>query len=219
MTQTAAGTNTSIQYAIPNGGDGIKIDGHAHGNAIGGFQPSIEPQVTASGNAGYGIQVAGKAHGNVIFNTNVGTKALAVTGAIPNIMGGIDVGPGTSSTTIGGPSLPLQDNILFNGGTGVSIRSSRGDAVIGDAISANVGNGLTLFKARGATIGGNFALSSSQALTGQGNKILINQGYGLYALGNCDGTVVQGNTIAANAQGNVNLTRSRGIRYIPRAGG
>ena len=58
MTETAVGTNSDIQTAIPNGGDGILIDGHAHDNAIGGFQPSIEPQVTVSANRGYGIQVA-----------------------------------------------------------------------------------------------------------------------------------------------------------------
>ncbi len=219
VTDTATGTNTAIQAAIPNGGDGIKIDGHAHGNAIGGFQPSIEPQDTASGNKRFGIQVADHAHNNVIFNTNVGTTAVAVGGAIPNLMGGLDVGPGTSSTTIGGPTLPLQDNILHNDGPGVSIRSSRGDAVIGDLIGSNTGNGLTLMKARGASIGGNLLLPSAQAVAGQGNRIITNKGYGLLALGNCKGTVVQGNTIAANIQGNVNLTHSRGVRYVPKAGG
>jgi putative cofactor-binding repeat protein len=37
----------------------------------------------------------------------------------------------------------------------------------------------------------------------------------LYAYGLCAGSVVQGNVIEANAQGNVNLTESRGIEYIP----
>ena len=44
---------------------------------------------------------------------------------------------------------------------------------------------------------------------------MTNQGYGLYARGGCNGSVVQGNTIAANGQGNVNLTNSRGITYVP----
>ena len=38
---------------------GILISGHAHGNAIGGFQPSVEPQVTISSNLGYGIEIVG----------------------------------------------------------------------------------------------------------------------------------------------------------------
>ena len=51
---------------------------------------------------------------------------------------------------------------------------------------------------------------------GAGNPIVLNQGYGLYARGVCKGSVVQANTIVANAQGNVNLTNSKGITYIPK---
>ena len=50
---------------------------------------------------------------------------------------------------------------------------------------------------------------------GAGNGIVGNQGYGLYAYGLCTGSVVQGNVIVANATGNVNLTKSHGITYIP----
>ena len=75
VTDTTVGTNSSIQTAIPNGGDGIKITGHAHDNAIGGFQPSIEPQVTISANRGYGIEIVGTAHNNVVFHTYIGTNA------------------------------------------------------------------------------------------------------------------------------------------------
>ena len=39
VTDTAVGTNTEIQTAIPNQGSGILISGNAHDNAIGGFQP------------------------------------------------------------------------------------------------------------------------------------------------------------------------------------
>ena len=52
-----------------------RSDGHAHGNAIGGFQPSIEPQVTVSANRGYGIEIAGSAHNNAVFHTYIGTNA------------------------------------------------------------------------------------------------------------------------------------------------
>ncbi len=44
---------------------------------------------------------------------------------------------------------------------------------------------------------------------------MANTGYGLYAVGACNGSVVQGNTIVANSQGNVNITHARGIKYIP----
>ncbi len=215
VTETAVGTNSDIQTAVANGGDGIKIDGHAHGNAIGGFQPSIEPQLTVSANREYGIQIVGSAHDNVVFHSVIGANAQG-TGALGNTLGGIDVGPGTSAITIGGATSALQNDILYNVGPGVTIRSSRGDAVLGNVIRANTGDGVALFKARKATIGGNSSGAGSQTVAVPGNQIVTNQGYGLYALGACNGSVVQGNTIAANAMGDVDLTRSRGITYIPK---
>jgi hypothetical protein len=252
VTDTAVGTNASIQSAIPNGGDGIEITGHAHDNAIGGFQPSIEPQVTISANRGYGIQIVGTARNNVVVHTYIGTNAGG-TADLGNEAGGIDLGPGTSSNTIGGASAALQNRILYSRGPGVTIRSSRGDTVLGNeiqyssnpgatviagrnsrigaatagtgqdglyitgavtgtrvqdnAINGNTGNGVMLVKARRLMIGGN----TSEA----GNRIVGNQSYGLYAYGVCSGSVVQENAIVANAQGNVNLTKSQGITYIP----
>jgi trimeric autotransporter adhesin len=175
VTDTAIGTNTSIQTAIPNQGSGILISGNAHGNAIGGFQPSVEPQVTVSSNRRFGIEIVGSAHDNVVYHTNVGTNADA-SGDLGNTLGGVSLGPGTSSNTIGGTAAALQNKILNSAGNGVSIRSSRGNAVLG-------------------------------------NEIVRNHGYGLFARGVCTGSVVRGNVIEANAEGNVNLTKSRGIVY------
>ena len=72
----------------------------------------------------------------------------------------------------------MQNKILNSVGNGVSIRSSRGNAV-------------------------------------SGNEIVSNLGYGIFADGRCSGSVLRGNTIASNARGDVNLTKSRGIVYIP----
>jgi hypothetical protein len=141
VTETAIGTDTAIQAAIPNRGSGIRISGRAHGNAIGGFQPSVEPQVTISSNHGYGIEVVGNAHDNVVYHTDIGTTAEA-TGDLGNRLGGISVGPGTWSTTIGGTAAALRNTIRNSLGDGVSIRSSRGNAVLGNQIVANQGYGL-----------------------------------------------------------------------------
>ena len=150
-------------------------------------------------------------------------------------LGGILIGSGTSSTTVGGASPALQNKVLYSGGPGVAIRSSRSNAVLGNeiqggaqygvyvtgvvtgtqvqdnAISGNASDGVRLVKARRVTIGGNSSGAGSRTVGGQGNRIVTNRGYGLYARGACNGSVVQGNTIVANAQGNVNLTNSRGI--------
>lgn len=257
VTETAIGTNTSIQTAIPNGGSGIRISGNAHGNAIGGFQPSVEPQVTISANRRYGIEVVGSARNNSIFRTYIGTSALG-TANLGNGLGGILLGRGTSSNTIGGVAPELANTILYNGGNGLTIRSSDGNTVLGNEIRASAGaaiavfagrsnlignaaagntltgngldglyltgdlagtlvmgnqidgnaaNGVTLKGTRGLTVGGNPA--------GSGNDIVGNLGIGLFAEGLCTGTLVQANRIVANAQGNVDLARSRGIRFIP----
>ncbi len=257
VTETAVGTNSDIQTALPNLGNGILISGRAHGNAIGGFQPSVEPEVTISANGGYGIRVAGSAQNNVVFHTTIGTNAQG-TAALPNGLGGIYLSPGTSSTTIGGPLAVLQDRIDDNSGAGVTMRLSSGNAVLNDeivrnagtgvavyggrndqigspgagnaivvnggdgifvmcyvpgtrvqadAISGNAGNGVTLAQAQRLTVGGGAA--------GDGNGIVANEGLGLYAYGLSSGSLVQGNTILANASGNVDLSKSRGITYIP----
>ena len=109
VTDTAVGTDTDIQTAIPNGGNGIQIAGHAHDNAIGGFQPSVEPQVTISANRGYGIEIVGSAHDNVVFHTYIGTNAQG-TADLGNTLGGIYLGPGTSSNTIGGAVYRLAES-------------------------------------------------------------------------------------------------------------
>ena len=99
------------------------------------------------------------------------------TVALGNQFGGISLGAGSSSRTIGGTSTAFQNQILNSVGDGLSIRSSRRNAV-------------------------------------SGNEIVGNLGYGIFADGLDSGSVLRGNTLASNAKGNVNLTRSRGLVYI-----
>jgi hypothetical protein len=192
-----------------------------------------------------------------VYHTYIGTDAQG-TANLGNTLGGIYVGQGTSSTTIGGAAVVLQNKILYSGGDGVTIRSSRGNAVLQNDIRKNAGAGITVIAGRNnqigsaaagnsiagngqyglyitgvvtgtqvqnndinSTTGNGVMLDNAQRLTiggsslGVGNGIVANQGYGLYAFGICDGSLVQANVIVANAAGNVNLTRSRGIVYIP----
>ncbi len=256
VTETAVGTNTSIQTAIPNGGSGIVISGRAHGNAIGGFQPSVEPQVTVSSNRRYGIEVLGSAHDNAIVHAYLGTNFNA-TADLGNQLGGIYLGRGTSSTVIGGPTAALGVQILNSDGPGVTMQSSSGNAILNDTIANNASCGIVAIGGRNNRIGspsaGNIlsgngddgvSLSGDAAGTlvqnnqistntssgvrllgarrvtiggaspGSGNRIFTNGGYGLLATGLSTGTLVRGNAIAANAQGNVDVSAARGITYI-----
>lgn len=136
ITDTSLGTNTMISGAIPNKGSGIVIRGTAHNNAIGGFQPSVEPTVFASGNMKYGIAVIDQAHNNFIFHTTIGLGA-GISGAIPNEQGGILLDAGTEDTKIGGRKTPLQNVIQSNKGAGLSIYSSTKNTVLRNTISDN----------------------------------------------------------------------------------
>jgi trimeric autotransporter adhesin len=139
ITETSVGTNSSISGGIPNQGSGIVIRGEAHGNAIGGFQPSVEPENFVSGNRAYGIAVMDRAYNNSIFHTTIG-RGAALTPPypfIPNLAGGILLDMGTSGTTIGGPAGPLQTVIQNNGGAGLYIYNSTANHVLNNSITFN----------------------------------------------------------------------------------
>jgi parallel beta-helix repeat protein len=139
VTETSVGTNTNISGGIPNQGSGIVIRGEAHGNAIGGFQPSVEPQNFVSGNNKYGIAVMDRAYNNSIFHTTIGL-GVSVPPPFPiiqNLTGGILLGMGTTGTTIGGPTGPLQTVIQSNTGPGLYINNSTGNLVSNNSITLN----------------------------------------------------------------------------------
>ena len=99
--------------------------------------------MTISANDGYGIEIVGSAHNNVIFHTYIGTNAKG-TADLGNKLGGIYLGPGTSSTTIGGASAAFQNKILYSGGPGVTIQSSSGNTVLGNEIQNNAQAGVAV---------------------------------------------------------------------------
>jgi len=193
VTETAAGTNTGIQYPISNGGSGVKISGHAHGNAIGGFQPSIEPQTTLSGNFRYGVEITDSAHDNAIFHTYIGTNFNA-TGLLGNFLGGVYLGPGTWGTTVGGSSAAYLNKIVFNYGPGVTIASSSTNSLAGNEIAYNAGDGV--------------AASDGQFNAIGFNTISSNGGNGVSIAGRSDGTQVVSNTVLANGSDGVFLSKA-----------
>lgn len=181
---TAAGTNSAIQAAIPNYGSGLVITGNAHGNAIGGFQPSVETKVHLSGNLRYGLEITGNARNNRVFNAVVGA-GFEAPNPIPNGLGGIFVGPGTSGTIIGGDRPFMANRVLTNNGAGLTISGSSGNRVLGNEIRGNLLDGITLVNAANNTIGA----------PGVGNAIVSNSFNGITVAGNSRGTVIAANSI------------------------
>ncbi|HUN29750.1 MAG TPA: hypothetical protein VMV65_08070, partial [Alphaproteobacteria bacterium] len=118
------GLDTIGNSLMPNGNDGLLIDGTANNNIVGGYYVSVIPQNTFSGNKGYGIAIAGQAYANQIFNSYVGTNVLGVT-SLANQLGGIYVGGSARDDLIGGSggtqSQPTKNVISGNGGYGVTL--------------------------------------------------------------------------------------------------
>jgi len=192
ITDTGCGTTASLSGPIPNGGSGIVLSGNAYGNIIGGDQFSIQPQVTLSGNRRYGLEVVGAAKNNRVFSAVIGGSGggPGVPSALPNSLGGIFLGPGTSGTTIGGGQPNQAVQVLYNGGAGITIVGSTGNSVRGCTISMNVGDGIAV------TGGRNNAIGSALA----GNSITQNGGNGLAFSGQLLGSTMAGNVVQGNGK-------------------
>jgi parallel beta-helix repeat protein len=155
ITDTSVGTTTTITGTIPNQGSGIVIRGKANGNAIGGFQPSVEPTCFISGNKKYGIVISEGAYNNSIFHSNIGIGA-ANSGAMPNDEGGILLDRGSRNTTIGGRKTPFQNTIQSNGKAGLYINISRQNTILNNIVTENSEVGIYAFgPCNGTTIKGN----------------------------------------------------------------
>jgi parallel beta-helix repeat protein len=113
-----AGLTTSGNASLPNGGDGVLVDGAANHNTIGGSLRSVIPQNTFSGNAGYGLAIIGRAHDNRVFGSFIGTAILGLTG-MGNQKGGVLIGGTAHGNSIG--TFMSRPSDLLSGNTGHGI--------------------------------------------------------------------------------------------------
>jgi parallel beta-helix repeat protein len=114
------GLNTKGDGVLPNGADGLLIDGTAHGNIIGGTLSSVIPQNTFSGNNGYGVVIAALAHDNRVFGGFIGTQILGVH-ALGNKRGGVLITDRAYGNVIGQATRPPSNLISGNTGIGVTL--------------------------------------------------------------------------------------------------
>src|SRR5579863_3139626 len=121
-----AGLSTKGDAALPNGGDGLLIDGSAHGNIIGGPLVSVIPQNTFSGNKGYGVVLGGWAWDNHVTLSFIGTQILGVH-PLANKRGGVLITGHAFSNYIGEPGVRPANLISGNGGPGVTLTSGTFD--------------------------------------------------------------------------------------------
>ncbi len=181
---TASGTNTDINAAIPNGEDGVLISGTAHNIALGGFKPSVETRNHFSGNTGYGVNITNTASNISVYGNNIGYGDAPSEGlepSIPNGWGGVLLDHGTSKITIGGTKQAEANRISTNVGGGITILASIRNAIVS-------------------------------------NSILDNTAFGIYAVGDCKGTVISSNIITGNGAipaDNVDISDATGITFNP----
>jgi CSLREA domain-containing protein len=204
-----AGTSADGSASIPNGIDGIAVDGGGN-NTIGGTASGAGN--LASGNTNQGISIFGvdfpNTTGNVVRGNIVGTNAGG-TSAIAN---GTGVGDGIRM--LNAINTTVVGNLISGNPYGVRINGaiSTGNTVQGNYIGTDVtgtsaipnATGVLIENAAGAnTIGGSSA--------GQGNLISGNTAAGI-ALNEGTGIVIQGNKIGANASGSALGNGGNGIR-------
>ena len=115
-----AGLTTKGNAVLPNGGDGVLIDGTAHGNVIGGSLRSVIPQNTFSGNTGYGLAITGRAYRNLVMRSFIGTDVLG-TQALGNQAGGVLLAGTAHGNAIGTLRLHPANLISGNAGIGVTL--------------------------------------------------------------------------------------------------
>ena len=114
------GTDVTGEAALPNGADGVILDGGASNNSIGGAAAGAGNVI--SGNLNLGIEVDW-ASDNVIAGNEIGTDA-AGTAAIGNANNGILVSKWGADNTIGGTAAADANIIAGNGAAGISFNSN-----------------------------------------------------------------------------------------------
>ncbi len=115
-----AGLSTNGQSALANGGNGVLIDGTAHGNVIGGSVRSVIPQDTFSGNKGYGVVITGRAYGNRVFSSYIGTEILGLK-RVANGKGGVLLSGMARGNVIGDAARTPANLISGNAGNGATL--------------------------------------------------------------------------------------------------
>lgn len=133
------GTDATGSFAIPNLGDGVRID-VARNNVIGGSEPGARNIISGNGvnasGTGLGNGVSVGSTGNIVRGNFVGTNA-AGNSALPNLLNGVTVG-GTNNT-IGGTNVGEGNVIAFNRLDGIfsGSSSSSGNSFRGNSIFSN----------------------------------------------------------------------------------
>jgi hypothetical protein len=180
------GTDKNGTAAIPNGMDGVHIEGVKQ-NTVGGT--TAENRNVISGNTGRGVRIDDSDGGtpataNKVLGNYIGTDKAGLA-AIPNAREGVFI-DNSATNTIGGTTTSAANVISGNSEDGVEIEGppSTGNKLQGNFIGAtktgaalpNADEGVTIDDASNNTIGGTVAGAKNVIAHNVGTGVLIRSG-------------------------------------------
>ncbi len=192
------GVDVTGEAILPNSGVGVLTS--APGTTIGGPTASFRNVISA--NASFGVQILPGATSSVVSGNYIGLDA-AGTGALGNVLGGVDVGEfGATVGGVAGNVIPARGEaaitIESTGGSALITGNFLGTAADGVTELAGVGSGVVVNGASGVQIGDGTAAGSNVIggfatdgvrLTGSGNTA----------------TSIEDNAIGTDLSGTLNL--------------
>jgi hypothetical protein len=197
-----------------NGYHGIGVQGGYH-HLIGGDQPGDRNVISGNGAAGIGFQYGPGSNHEVIGNY-IGTTPSGA-GADPNAWGGISIGDGSDSITIGGTTPEARNVISGNKGAGIGISGAgTGDTRIygnyvgidatGEYAVPNESGGISVsWSAPNTRIGGD-ARAAANVVSGNIGVGISESGIATLISGNLIGTDATGTKAVGNTAAGVSIS-------------
>jgi uncharacterized repeat protein (TIGR01451 family) len=198
------GTDITGTAALPNGGNGIFING-SPSNRIGGASKGPSPNVI-SGNGRAGVAISGvNANGNFVGGNFIGTDASG-TAALGNVVG-VDVQL-LAVTTIGGTVSGVRNIISGNTTFGIGLGNSSGNIVQGNFIGTDITGSVALGNSQMGVQATTASANNTFGGTAPGARNLVSangmHGFQIRQTGT-DGNLIQGNLIGTQIDGTTPL--------------
>ena len=204
------GLNQAGSAAIPNGGQGIDINGGTN-NIIGGSAAGAGN--LCSGNTAVGIYIQATSTGNIVQGNICGLNAAGAS-AIGNGSSGITTElSGANSNTIGGTASGAGNVVSGNGHWGINLDGGSSNTVQGNYVGTNSAGSSAIANVQGgvriAQSGANNVIGGSTASAR--NIVSGNLIAGIIFSGTGTGNFVQGNYIGLNAAGTAGIANTIGV--------
>jgi len=201
------GTDPAGTAMRPNG-TGVRVDGGATQNVIGGTTTAARNLI--SGNQNYGVRLTdpGTSH-NTVEGNYVGTTANGTGRLWYGVTQGVGIRvDGCSQNTIGGSTAEARNVISGNDDGGVQLAGVTGTTVAGNYIGTNAtgtarlgnGDGVFLYRANDNTIGGATA-GARNVISGNSTGVRLEDAQGNTVSGNHIGTGATGTAPIGNHDG------------------